>query len=103
MYVGRVVESAPTTALYERPMRPYTAALLASIPRPNPNRIRTRVSMKGEIPSPANPPTGCHFHPRCPYAKAICAQEAPPLRKVSADHYAACHFSEELTLAGIND
>ncbi len=103
MYVGRVVESAPTTALYERPMHPYTAALLASIPRPNPNRIRTRVSMKGEIPSPANPPSGCHFHPRCPYAKAICAQEAPPLRKVSADHYAACHFSEELTLAGIND
>jgi peptide/nickel transport system ATP-binding protein len=59
--------------------------------------------MKGEIPSPANPPTGCHFHPRCPYAQAICAQETPPLREIQGGHLAACHFSEELKLRGVND
>jgi peptide/nickel transport system ATP-binding protein len=103
MYVGRMVETAPTAAMYERPLHPYTEALLASIPRPNPNRIRSRVSMKGEIPSPANPPSGCHFHPRCPYAKAICAQESPPLREIKPGHFAACHFSEELMLKGVRD
>jgi peptide/nickel transport system ATP-binding protein len=101
MYVGRVVETAPTETLYERPLHPYTEALLGSIPRPNPNRIRTRVSMKGEIPSPSNPPSGCHFHPRCPYAKAICAQESPPLRQIKSGHFAACHFAEELELKGV--
>lgn len=103
MYVGRVVETAPTEAMYERPLHPYTEALLGSIPRPNPNRIRTRVSMKGEIPSPANPPSGCHFHPRCPYAKAICAQETPPLRQIKPGHFSACHFAEDLTLHGVKD
>ena len=103
MYVGRVVETVPTEALYERPLHPYTEALLGSIPRPNPNRIRTRVSMKGEIPSPANPPSGCHFHPRCACAKAICAQEVLPLRQIKSSHFASCHFAEELTLRGVKE
>jgi peptide/nickel transport system ATP-binding protein len=103
MYVGRVVETAPTEAIYEKPMHPYTEALLSSIPRPNPNRMRARVSMKGEIPSPANPPKGCHFHPRCPYAQAICTTEVPALRQVKQGHFAACHFSEQLDLKGVRD
>ena len=103
MYVGRLVELAPTETLYNQPQHPYTEALLGSIPRPDPNRLRERTSMQGEIPSPSNPPKGCYFHPRCAYAKAICSQETPPLREVGPGHYAACHFSDELELKGVND
>jgi peptide/nickel transport system ATP-binding protein len=103
MYVGRVVEVAPTRTLYQKPKHPYTEALLGSIPRPDPARKKGRVAITGEIPNPANPPSGCHFHPRCPYAQAICKQESPPLREVTPGQFAACHFSEELELKGVND
>ncbi|WP_228845377.1 ABC transporter ATP-binding protein [Phototrophicus methaneseepsis] len=103
MYVGRLVEVAPTSALYQKPNHPYTEALLGSIPRPDPARKRHRVTVTGEIPNPANPPSGCYFHPRCPYAQAICASKTPPLREIKPGQFAACHFSEDLALKGVND
>jgi peptide/nickel transport system ATP-binding protein len=103
MYVGRIVEIAPTERLYQKPKHPYTEALLASIPKPDPKRNKRRVAITGEIPNPANPPSGCHFHPRCPYAQPICSQEAPPLREITPGQFAACHFSESLDLKGVND
>lgn len=103
MYVGRVVEIAPTHKLYQQPKHPYTEALLSSIPKPDPTRKKQRIAITGEIPNPANPPTGCHFHPRCPYAQALCSREAPPLREITPGQFAACHFSEDLNLKGVND
>lgn len=103
MYVGRLVELAPTAKMFQKPQHPYTEALLGSIPRPDPERKRHRVTVQGEIPNPANPPSGCYFHPRCPYAQAVCAKETPPLREVTPGQFAACHFSEQLTLKGVND
>jgi peptide/nickel transport system ATP-binding protein len=103
MYVGRIVEIAPTRKLYQQPQHPYTEALLASIPKPDPKRKKQRVAITGEIPNPANPPSGCHFHPRCPYAQPVCKDEAPPLREITPGQFAACHFSEVLNLKGVND
>ncbi len=101
MYVGYLVEMAPTEDLYYNPKMPYTEALLAAIPRPDP-RNRTRpVKLPGDVPSPANPPSGCYFHPRCPYAQAVCKAERPKLRLVGPEHWAACHFAEELKLKGV--
>jgi peptide/nickel transport system ATP-binding protein len=103
MYVGRLVEIAPTRQLYQKPKHPYTEALLGSIPRPDPSRKRKRVAVAGEIPNPANPPSGCYFHPRCPYAQPICAKETPAVREITPGQFAACHFSETLDLKGVND
>lgn len=103
MYVGRLVEVAPTRKLYQKPNHPYTEALLASIPRPDPARKKRRIPITGEIPNPANPPSGCTFHPRCPYAQPICATDVPPLRPIAPGQFAACHFSETLSLKGVND
>jgi peptide/nickel transport system ATP-binding protein len=102
MYVGKIVEMAATEQLYLQPKHPYTEALLSSVPRPNPDAEKRRITLTGEVPSPANPPSGCYFHPRCRYAKEICQQESPPLREVAPGHLAACHFAEELTLRGVN-
>jgi len=102
MYVGKVVEVAPTAELFSRPRMPYTEALLSSVPAPDPrNRVKPKILI-GDVPSPANPPSGCYFHTRCPYAKDICKTDAPPLREVADDHYAACHFADELELKGVN-
>jgi peptide/nickel transport system ATP-binding protein len=103
MYVGRLVEVAPTSKLYQKPNHPYTEALLASIPRPDPARKKVRIPITGEIPNPANPPSGCTFHPRCPYAQPVCATDVPPLRAIAPGQFAACHFSEKLALKGVND
>lgn len=103
MYVGRLVELAPTSKLYQKPNHPYTEGLLGSIPRPDPTRKRHRATVPGEVPNPANPPSGCYFHPRCPYAQPICSQETPLLREIAPKQFAACHFSEQLTLKGVND
>jgi peptide/nickel transport system ATP-binding protein len=101
MYVGYLVEMAPTEELYHNPKMPYTEALLAAIPKPDP-RNRTRpIKLPGDVPSPANPPAGCYFHPRCPYAQDICKKERPPLRNLGNEHWAACHFAEVLTLKGV--
>ena len=103
MYVGKIVERADTGRLYHAPKHPYTEALLSSIPRPDPAIQKTRVPIRGELPNPANPPKGCAFHPRCPYAEAICAEEEPMLQEVEPGHVAACHFADALTLRGVND
>jgi len=93
MYLGRVVESAPTGALFEAPNHPYTQALLAEVPRIDRKR-RAFVPIKGEIPSPLAPPPGCHFHPRCPQAMPRCAVEAPALRELASGRWSACHLND---------
>jgi oligopeptide/dipeptide ABC transporter ATP-binding protein len=101
MYVGRIVETAPTTALYARPLHPYTEALLAAVPKADP-ALRDQVSApRGEIADPANPPPGCAFHPRCPYAQDRCRVELPVLREIAPAHWSACHRSAELSLRGV--
>jgi peptide/nickel transport system ATP-binding protein len=100
MYVGYIVEIAPTEELYYNPKMPYTEALLAAIPQPDPRRRTRPVKLPGDVPSPANPPSGCYFHPRCPYAQEICREERPPLRLVAEEHWAACHFADTLSLKG---
>jgi peptide/nickel transport system ATP-binding protein len=101
MYVGRIVETAPTTALYARPLHPYAEALLAAVPKADP-ALRDQVSApKGEIADPANPPPGCAFHPRCPYAQDRCRSELPVLREIAPAHWSACHRSAELSLRGV--
>ena len=93
MYLGRVVESAPTAELYARPNHPYTEALIAEVPKVDARR-RQYVPIRGEIPSPLAPPPGCHFHPRCPRAFARCREEAPRLREVAPGHLSACHLND---------
>jgi len=95
MYLGRVVESAPTAELYARPNHPYTEALIAEVPKVDAQR-RQYVPIRGEIPSPLAPPPGCHFHPRCPRAFARCREEVPPLREVAPGHLSACHLNDAL-------
>ncbi|MEZ4861688.1 MAG: ABC transporter ATP-binding protein [Caldilineaceae bacterium] len=104
MYVGKIVEIAQTDDLFAEPQHPYTEALLSAVPKPDPRtrRQRQRIVLEGDVADPANPPTGCYFHPRCRYAKARCSSETPALRKISEGHYAACHFAEELTLQGVS-
>ncbi len=101
MYVGKVVEVGPTEALVRRPLHPYSSALLTSAPVADPFRPRTHRIPKGEIANPANPPSGCYFHPRCPYATALCAQEAPPLRELAPGREVACHHADHLDLPGM--
>jgi peptide/nickel transport system ATP-binding protein len=101
MYVGKMVEAADTQELFTKPKHPYTEALLSAIPRPDPDRPMQEVSLEGEVPNPANPPTGCYFHPRCKYAQEICKREAPPLVSVGHNHVAACHFADQLELQGV--
>ncbi len=97
MYLGRIVEQAQAAALYHGPRHPYTAALLSAIPVPDPAARRRRIVPVGEPPSPAHPPPGCPFHPRCPHPKKNerCRTEAPVLREVAPGHVAACHFADE--------
>ncbi|MET3577163.1 oligopeptide/dipeptide ABC transporter ATP-binding protein [Mesorhizobium robiniae] len=94
MYLGRIVELAPKSDLYNRPHHPYTQALLAAVPVSHPRMRRTRSRLHGETPSPLDPPAGCHFHPRCPFAQDVCRSETPPLRQFASGHQAACHFAE---------
>jgi peptide/nickel transport system ATP-binding protein len=100
MYLGRVVEVAPTAALFYKPLHPYTEALMSAIPALDPDEVMNPVILEGEIPSPANPPTGCHFHPRCPYAQAVCKSETPEWKEYRPQHFAACHFADTLSLKG---
>ena len=94
MYLGRVVEAAPTEEIYARSNHPYTRALLAEVPRLDLRR-KSFVSIKGEIPSPLDPPPGCHFHPRCPQAMPRCKIEQPPLRQIAPLHFSACHLNDD--------
>ena len=101
MYVGYMVEMATTDELYFNPKHPYTEALLAAIPKPDPRKRHRPIKLPGDVPSPANPPSGCYFHPRCRYAQDICKVERPPLRDIGNEHWVACHFAEELKLTGV--
>jgi len=92
MYLGKIVEVGPTEELVHQPAHPYMEALIAAVPVPDPTARRTKVIIKGEVPSPINPPPGCRFHPRCPYAKPKCKKEEPQLLKIKGERYAACHF-----------
>ena len=100
MYLGKLMETAPTRKIFERPTHPYTEALLNSIPKRVRGGHRKRFVLEGDIPSPVNPPSGCVFHTRCPYARDICKQEIPPLRPLPNDPQTsvACHLTDELTL-----
>ncbi|MGD2156859.1 MAG: ABC transporter ATP-binding protein [Anaerolineales bacterium] len=101
MYVGKLVEIAETEELLTNPKHPYSEALLSAIPRPNPHHKMDRIILSGEAADPSNPPTGCVFHPRCKYADDLCKVEVPSWAEVSQNHFAACHFSDELQLEGI--
>ncbi|MFR7935414.1 MAG: ABC transporter ATP-binding protein [Clostridium perfringens] len=92
MYLGSLVELAPKNELYDNPLHPYTKALLSAVPIPDPTIKRERIILKGDIPSPANPPSGCKFHTRCPYAMDKCKKEAPEYKCVGKDHFVACHL-----------
>jgi len=101
MYVGKIMELAPTEQLFKNPSHPYTEALLSAVPKTNPDIKMKRIILDGDIPNPADPPSGCYFHPRCSYAKDICSKQAPTFRQVEDEHYSACHFSSELKLKGV--
>lgn len=92
MYLGKLVELAPSNELYSRPQHPYTQALLSAIPVPPPLTARQRIRLSGEIPSPVNPPSGCRFHPRCQHAMPVCSRQEPALTELTAGHFTACHL-----------
>jgi len=93
MYLGTMMEMAPRDELFRQPLHPYTKALLSAIPIPIPKLKRERIVLEGDIPSPANPPSGCKFHTRCPFAVAQCKEQQPEFRNVGNDHYVACHLA----------
>jgi len=103
MYVGKIVELAETDELFFSPKHPYTEALLSAVPKANPHIKMKRIILPGEVPNPANPPSGCTFHPRCLYAERICQEEEPELRKIGVSRTVACHFAEKLNLQGVSD
>jgi len=99
--VGKIVEMAETSELLQHPLHPYTEALLSAIPPADPDVHQERIQLQGEVPSPANPPSGCIFHPRCRYAQEVCSQKVPALTEVEPGHFVSCHFAKELHLKGI--
>jgi len=101
MYVGQIVELAETQALFRRPRHPYTAALLAAVPVPDPRVRSGAAELKGDVPSPANPPSGCYFHPRCPHAVDVCRAQPPEYQQIEPGRFVRCHRAAELTLEGI--
>ncbi|MEO1016396.1 MAG: ABC transporter ATP-binding protein [Pseudomonadota bacterium] len=102
MYVGKIVEIAPTSKLFERPGHPYTEALLSAVPVPDPRLRTNRIVLEGDVADPANPPSGCYFHPRCRYATERCRNETPELEELAPDQVVACHRAKELSLEGIS-
>jgi peptide/nickel transport system ATP-binding protein len=103
MYVGKLVELAETETLFHAPLHPYTEALMGSVPHPDPRAGFGGIILEGEVANPANPPSGCYFHPRCRYATEQCREVEPELREVQPEHFCKCHRAEELTLRGVAD
>jgi len=103
MYVGQLVELAPAEALFATPKHPYTAALMSSVPEPDPRRRSARMVLQGEVANPVNPPSGCYFHPRCPYVIDRCRTEAPRLTEILPTRFVSCHRAQELQLSGVID
>ncbi len=92
MYLGKIVELTTDTELYANPQHPYTEALLSAVPVPDPTVEKRRIILQGDVPSPINPPSGCHFHTRCPYKEKICEEEVPEFKDIGDDHWVACHL-----------
>jgi len=101
MYLGKIVELAPTEELYMYPKHPYTEALLSAVPIADPETKKSRIIIKGEVPNPSNPPAGCHFHPRCKYMSEKCQHIMPELTELENGHFVSCHYAEQLKLKGI--
>jgi peptide/nickel transport system ATP-binding protein len=103
MYVGKIVEVAPTAELFHTPRHPYTEALLSAVPKPDPRLRSQRIILEGDVADPAHPPTGCYFHPRCRYAIERCRSESPQLLEITPNHHVSCHRAAELTLNGVTE
>ncbi|MBV7337777.1 dipeptide ABC transporter ATP-binding protein [Chloroflexi bacterium TSY] len=103
MYVGKIVEIAETNTLFSTPQHPYTEALLSAVPKPDPRLRSERIILEGDVADPANPPSGCYFHPRCRYATDICKTETPELRETAPNQFVSCHHAEEIELVGIQE
>ncbi|GAB4563526.1 MAG: dipeptide ABC transporter ATP-binding protein [Anaerolineae bacterium] len=101
MYVGKLVEMAETNELFTNPRHPYTEALLSAVPKTDPESKMERILLPGEVANPANPPSGCYFHPRCRYVQEICRREVPAWEEVSPAHFVSCHFARDLDLRGV--
>ena len=101
MYVGKIVELAERDELFDNPKHPYTSALLSAVPKPDPRARSERIPPQGEVANPAAPPSGCYFHPRCPYAVDVCRTEPPAWEQITPGHFVRCHRASELQLAGI--
>jgi oligopeptide/dipeptide ABC transporter ATP-binding protein len=95
MYLGKIVEIADRASLFARPQHPYTEALLSAVPVPDPDAAKKRIILRGDVPSPINPPSGCRFHTRCPYAFDRCSTEEPQLQEILPGHHAACHLRDD--------
>ena len=102
MYLGRLIEFSKTEELFEKPLHPYTEALLSAVPVADPTVQIERIALKGEIPNPANTPSGCFFHTRCRYCTEKCRECTPEYRELKPSHYVACHRAEELGLRGFS-
>ena len=101
MYVGKIVELGDTEKIFANPKHPYTSALLSSVPIPDPSVRQDRIILQGEVANPANPPSGCYFHPRCEYATDQCKTEEPQLELIDEGRWVSCHHAKDLDLTGL--